>query len=296
VLECCEHPHTHTHTYTRALSLLSHTLAPPDALTPRAKMSNKWKGLLKASPAGALSAVSQAAGEGPNDQKEKKKRKRRDKPSRKQALKANEHEDRGRSVPGTAQHALEPAIAASDKPINIKTHKTGMAWYRSLGSPAYILSPMVGQSELAFRMLCRNHGVQLAYTPMFISSEFVKSAAYRGRVWHTCPEDRPLAVQFCGNDSATMLQAGLMVQDSCDAIDVNLGCPQAVAQRGGYGAFMMENLSAVARIVRTLADGLSVPVTCKIRVFAEYDKTLAYARLLQVNTCLLKSHPIHQTS
>ena len=72
-------------------------------------------------------------------------------------------------------------------------------WWQSLGSPRFILSPMVGQSELAYRMLCRKHGVQLCYTPMFIAESFVHDAAYRKRIWSTCKEDRPLFVQFCGN-------------------------------------------------------------------------------------------------
>ena len=44
----------------------------------------------------------------------------------------------------------------------------------------------------------------------------------------TCPQDRPLVVQLCGNDPDYLLQAAKMVEDECDAIDINLGCPQVI--------------------------------------------------------------------
>jgi hypothetical protein len=70
------------------------------------------------------------------------------------------------------------------------THRSHIeaAWehWRKLGSPKLLVAPMVDQSELPFRLLCRKYGATAAYTPMFHSRLFAENLKYR-KEFTTCP-------------------------------------------------------------------------------------------------------------
>jgi Dihydrouridine synthase (Dus) len=100
----------------------------------------------------------------------------------------------------------------------------------------YIVAPMVGASELAFRLLCRKYGAQLAYTPMMSAHEFAYNEQYRRDhneflvVAQHPPSnkqhvllDRPLVCHFSANTPQDFAAAARAARPYCDAIDLNLG-------------------------------------------------------------------------
>ncbi|EPY31997.1 Dus1p [Angomonas deanei] len=202
----------------------------------------------------------------------------------------------------------------------------------------FVVGPMVDQSELPFRLLCKYYGSNLTYTPMLHARLYTETAKYRQDFLQlsnvqseliplledtSCDGvdekekvvDRPVIVQFCANEADVLLEAarGAVYGESyyrdpshregvtlgeeryyhCDAIDLNLGCPQGIAKRGQYGSFLMEHWASIHTLIHTLAVELPVPVTVKMRVFdtptnhkdeeITYDEELsiAYAKMIQ---------------
>jgi len=84
-----------------------------------------------------------------------------------------------------------------------------------------------------------------------------------------------------------MLGFYLLIKFWCICLIWFCRCPQRIAKRGNYGAFLMDNLPVVKSLVEKLAENLQVPVSCKIRLFPNLEDTLKYARMLEEAGCML---------
>lgn len=190
----------------------------------------------------------------------------------------------------------EKSVAATEAAKNARNKLAAMLaggsasktnLWKKIGRPKFVVAPMVNQSELAYRMLTRRYGAQLCVTPMIHSRRFATEPKYREQAWQTCAGDRPLLVQFCGNDEKVLYEAAKHVEDKCDAVDLNLGCPQHIARRGRYGAFLLKETELLKRIVSHLSSRLRVPVTCKIRLLPTREASLKLAKMLVDAGCSL---------
>jgi len=77
------------------------------------------------------------------------------------------------------------------------------------------------------------------------------------------------------------LAAAKFVENDCDAVDINLGCPQGIAKKGNYGSFLLEKKDLIVSMVKKLKAELAVPVTCKIRLLPTEAQTLDLALAIQ---------------
>ena len=73
-------------------------------------------------------------------------------------------------------------------------------FFARLGNPRMVVAPMVDHSDLPFRMLTRRYGAQLVFSQMLNSNVLIQCQEYRDELITTCPEDRPLIIQLCGDN------------------------------------------------------------------------------------------------
>ena len=72
----------------------------------------------------------------------------------------------------------------------------------------------------------------LCYTPMISSRQFATSECYRASIFGGKDgegEDRPLVVQFAGNDPEVLLAAAKRVQHRCNAVCATARCAHVSA-------------------------------------------------------------------
>jgi len=130
-----------------------------------------------------------------------------------------------------------------------------------------LLSPMAGVSDRAFRAVCRDHGADVVYCEFVSADGVLHGNPATFDLMEVSPDEHPVGIQLFGSDPGTLAEAARTAERiGPDLIDLNFGCPvKKVVKRNG-GSALLCNVPLMERIMRAVADAVSVPVTAKIRL------------------------------
>lgn len=151
----------------------------------------------------------------------------------------------------------------------------------------FLLAPMAGVTDAAYRIMCRRRGAESAFSEMVSVAGLAYASNKTWRLVLPADEEPEICVQLFGSKPEQFAHAVAAVQervgDRLTCIDINMACPARKVVTKGEGSALMENPDLAAAIVRAAVAEAAVPVTVKIRRgFAAGSRTApGFARVLE---------------
>ena len=134
-------------------------------------------------------------------------------------------------------------------------------------SPAVLLAPLAGITDLPFRNLVSSFGAGLVVSEMIASQEMVQAKpGVREKAELGLGRDHT-AVQLAGREAYWMAEAARMAEDNgAQLIDINMGCPAKKVVNGYSGSALLKDLDHALTLIEAVVAAVSVPVTLKTRL------------------------------
>jgi len=135
-----------------------------------------------------------------------------------------------------------------------------------LESP-FVVSPMAGMTDTAFRRLVKRQGGCGLVVSEMVSSEGVVRGIDRTLEYaEYTEEERPVSIQIFGGDPAKMAEAARVVEAmGANIVDVNMGCPVPKIAKHHAGCSLMRDPQHAAEIIAAMTKAVTIPVTVKMR-------------------------------
>ena len=137
----------------------------------------------------------------------------------------------------------------------------------TLAGARLVMAPMTKGSNLPYRRLAVELGAKVLVSEMVVARRLKQRRRGEFALVRRAPGEPCFAVQLAGTNPDEMAWAAAVAEArGADFVDVNLGCPIDHFTRKGMGAALARQPNRVAKIVRTMAAAVKVPVTVKIRL------------------------------
>lgn len=132
-----------------------------------------------------------------------------------------------------------------------------------------IQSPMAGCTDLPYRLIARQYGMEFAFLEMVAAESLVrKNEKTIEELMMTCAEDKPLGAQLMGCKADVMGEAAAIVEQmGFDLLDLNLGCPAPKVAGKGSGSALLACPDKAKDIFESVVKNVKkIPVTIKMRL------------------------------
>lgn len=143
-----------------------------------------------------------------------------------------------------------------------------------LAANPFLMAPMAGVSDQAYRTMARAGGAALAYTEMVSVAGLHYGGEKTWELVEPCATESDIAVQLFGSKPDQFREAACVVAERLGGqlalIDINMACPVPKVTRKGEGSALLDDPRGAAALVQACLAGLEdagsdVPVTVKIR-------------------------------
>ncbi|MGM9630561.1 tRNA dihydrouridine synthase DusB [Butyricicoccus sp.] len=149
----------------------------------------------------------------------------------------------------------------------------------------FIMAPMAGVTDRAFRQICRECGAAMTVSEMISTQALLFQDKKTRELLSLAPNEKPGWIQIFGSNPAYMAAGAQKALEISGAalVDINMGCPAPKIVKGGDGSALMNNPKLAAEIIRAVVDAVSVPVTVKFRKGwdEEHQNYLDFAKMAE---------------
>ena len=150
----------------------------------------------------------------------------------------------------------------------------------------FVLAPMAGVTDLAFRRLCKEQGAGLICMEMVSAKAISFHNKNTEALMEIDPGEHPVSMQLFGSEPDLMAEVAKSIEERpFDILDINMGCPVPKIVNNKEGSALMLNPELAGRIVKEVSKAVSLPVTVKFRKGFDADHINApeFAQIMEEN-------------
>jgi tRNA-dihydrouridine synthase B len=142
----------------------------------------------------------------------------------------------------------------------------------TLKSNPFVLAPMAGITDCAFRSFMKELGTSIVVSELVSANGLEYGSEKTKHLMRFEEVQRPVGIQLFGETPEIIARGATYVESiGADFVDLNFGCPVPKVVKKGAGAATLRDLPRLAEILSGVKKAIRIPLTIKIRTGWDED-------------------------